>query len=81
MPPTDASTDTGTESAQAGADSTDTLDLRLPDELIGLLAETDEQAARTGRIGGEESATDDLLDGVAAWGPATTEAGVFQLVP
>ncbi|WP_055701430.1 MULTISPECIES: GNAT family N-acetyltransferase [Streptomyces] len=75
MPPTDASTDTdtGTESATTGADGTDTLDLRLPDELVALLAaEGDGAAAMAG---------DDLLDGVARWGPVTTAAGVFQLVP
>ncbi|QEU91400.1 GNAT family N-acetyltransferase [Streptomyces kanamyceticus] len=81
MPPTDASTDAGTASAPAGADSTDTLDLRLPDDLIGLMAETDARAARTGPLGSEESVAYDLLDGVAQWGPATTAAGVFQLVP
>ncbi|MEV5981703.1 GNAT family N-acetyltransferase [Streptomyces sp. NPDC052114] len=73
MPPTDASTDTGTESATAGADGTDTLDLRLPDELVALLAaEGDGPAAVAGN---------DLLDGVGGWGPVTTAAGVFQLVP
>ncbi|MCF3120669.1 acetyltransferase [Streptomyces arenae] len=75
MPPTDASTDTdtGTESATTGADGTDTLDLRLPDELVALLAtEGDGAAAMAGG---------DLLDGVARWGPVTTTAGVFQLVP
>ncbi|MEV0255562.1 GNAT family N-acetyltransferase [Streptomyces sp. NPDC050732] len=72
MPPTDASTDAGTESAAAGADCTDTLDLRLPEELVALLAEGDGHAA---------AVEDDLLDGVGGWGPVTTAAGVFQLVP
>ncbi|MFH8610143.1 GNAT family N-acetyltransferase [Streptomyces sp. NPDC018029] len=72
MPPTDASTDAGTESAAAGADCTDTLDLRLPEELVALLAEGDGHGA---------AVEDDLLDGVGGWGPVTTAAGVFQLVP
>lgn len=72
MPPTDASTDAGTESAAAGADCTDTLDLRLPEELVALLAEGDGHAA---------AVEDDLLDGVGGWGPVTTAAGIFQLVP
>ncbi|MEU7583077.1 GNAT family N-acetyltransferase [Streptomyces sp. NPDC041068] len=72
MPPTDASTDAGTDSVTAGADGTDTLDLRLPDELIALLAEGDGRGA---------AVDDDLLDGVGDWGPVTTASGVFQLVP
>ncbi|MEV7195590.1 GNAT family N-acetyltransferase [Streptomyces sp. NPDC093510] len=72
MPPPDASTDAGTEPAAAGADCADTLDLRLPDELVALLAEGDRRAA---------AVEDDLLDGVGGWGPATTAAGVFHLVP
>ncbi|MFI1595527.1 GNAT family N-acetyltransferase [Streptomyces venezuelae] len=88
MSPTDASTDdgiddgidagidpgrdAGIESTAGGADCADTLDLRLPDELVALLAEGER------RIGG---AQDDLLDGVGDWGPVTTGAGVFQLVP
>ncbi|MEU6768302.1 GNAT family N-acetyltransferase [Streptomyces sp. NPDC046853] len=118
MPPPDASTDAGTESAPESAtessaadraDAQDTLDLRLPDELIALFGtgEPGEQGAaghpgdadeagetRTGEGEGAgvrtadrapapavRSAADDLLDNVADWGPATTSAGVFQLVP
>ncbi|WP_030563104.1 GNAT family N-acetyltransferase [Streptomyces aureocirculatus] len=41
MPPTDASTDAGTEPATAAAtDGEDTLDLRLPDELVALFADS-----------------------------------------
>lgn len=72
MPPTDASTDAGTESTAAGADCTDTLDLRLPDDLVALLAEGERPVG---------TVRDDLLDGVGDWGPTTTGAGVFQLVP
>lgn len=76
-----------------GTDSEDTLDLRLPDELLALFseqAESDEQAVADGTRGRPPgialpaftSATaDDLLDNVAGWGPATTPAGVFHLVP
>ncbi|MFD4632858.1 GNAT family N-acetyltransferase [Streptomyces sp. NPDC058284] len=71
MTPTDASTDAGTEPAAAGADCADTLDLRLTDELVALLADSDGRAA----------VADDLLDGVGGWGPVTTTVGVFQLVP
>ncbi|MEV0114014.1 GNAT family N-acetyltransferase [Streptomyces sp. NPDC050844] len=103
---TDASTDAGTESATDcatgsaiesvtadRADGQDTLDLRLPDELIALLAASGEDGAPSGRIGTDArtadraptrpsaSPVDDLLDGVGDWGPATTDAGVFQLVP
>ncbi|MHC5261805.1 GNAT family N-acetyltransferase [Streptomyces sp. UC4497] len=61
------------------ADFQDTLDLRLPDELLALIAEQD---------GGHRLAPDptaptepDLLDDVGEWGPVTTPSGVFQLVP
>lgn len=113
MPPpptdasTDASTDAGTEpvaepatesSATDRADVQDTLDLRLPDELIALFgasAAPEAPGAYAGRIGTDArtaarapapapaavSSADDLLDNVADWGPATTSAGVFQLVP
>ncbi|MEU6995063.1 GNAT family N-acetyltransferase [Streptomyces sp. NPDC046465] len=72
MTPTDASTEAGTDPAAGGADCADTLDLRLTDELVALLADGDGRAA---------VATDDLLDGVGGWEPATTDAGVFRLVP
>ncbi|MEU3742859.1 MULTISPECIES: GNAT family N-acetyltransferase [unclassified Streptomyces] len=85
-------------SATDRADIQDTLDLRLPDELIALFGANDTavaQGAYAGRIGVDArtadpahtparraaSSADDLLDNVADWGPATTTAGVFQLVP
>ncbi|MCX4987995.1 MULTISPECIES: GNAT family N-acetyltransferase [unclassified Streptomyces] len=64
----------------AGTDSEDTLDLRLPDELIALFAgdsgDGGDNEARDGTAGG-----DDLLDRVGGWGPTATPAGVFHLVP
>ncbi|GGS16890.1 N-acetyltransferase [Streptomyces aureoverticillatus] len=92
MPPTDASTDAGTEPATAGAaDCEDTLDLRLPDELVALIADCGGRTASLtsdGPSGPDRTAAaepdparGDLLDHVATWGPATTDAGVFQLVP
>ncbi|MEU9323638.1 GNAT family N-acetyltransferase [Streptomyces canus] len=81
-------------------DNEDTLDLRLPLELVALFEEgrsgadaatadvaaghghgqrswSDSTAPRASRTPGG----DDLLDGVADWGPVVTPAGVFQLVP
>ncbi|MFH8489792.1 GNAT family N-acetyltransferase [Streptomyces longisporoflavus] len=102
MPPPDASTDAGTETAPESSpadrapserapsdrapadrpDAQDTLDLRLPDELIALFGESDAGGAGSaGSAGSAGGAADDLLDNVAHWGPATTPAGVFQLVP
>ncbi|MFB6957838.1 GNAT family N-acetyltransferase [Streptomyces sp. NPDC056309] len=80
MPPTDAGADTGQAQAtaphrrptEAGADSEDTLDLRLPDDFVALLQEA---------TGTDAPAPADLLDGVGDWGPTLTPAGVFQLVP
>ncbi|MFJ8587946.1 GNAT family N-acetyltransferase [Streptomyces sp. NPDC093595] len=86
MPPTDASTGTGTGTGLSpqprpepdGADTEDTLDMRLPDELIALLA--GEQPLLVDPP--QDTTTDgDLLDGVAGWDTATTPAGVFRLVP
>ncbi|MGW0547949.1 GNAT family N-acetyltransferase [Streptomyces altiplanensis] len=75
MPPPDASTDAGTNSAPRAASSTeDTLDLRLSDELVALFGDD-------GPVTGPPAAGGDLLDTPADWGPVTTPAGVFQLVP
>ncbi|MFF3492362.1 GNAT family N-acetyltransferase [Streptomyces sp. NPDC002795] len=70
---------TRTADGADSADFQDTLDLRLPDELLALLAERD---------GGPRLAPEpavptehDLLDDVGEWGPVTTPSGVFQLVP
>ncbi|MEV2252006.1 GNAT family N-acetyltransferase [Streptomyces sp. NPDC050147] len=79
------------------ADVQDTLDLRLPDELsalFGVSGATEAPGAYAGHIGTDArtavrapvapasaSSADDLLDNVIDWGPATTSAGVFQLVP
>ncbi|MGP4047883.1 GNAT family N-acetyltransferase [Streptomyces sp. 2A115] len=104
MPPTDASTDAGTapfsiadSDTGPGADSEDTLDLRLPDDFLAFFAEEAEAApaARGAAERGEENGTaqgmarpalatptgDDLLDRVGDWGPTATSVGVFQLVP
>ncbi|KUL45584.1 GNAT family N-acetyltransferase [Streptomyces regalis] len=73
----------------AGADSEDTLDLHLPDELVALFAEEatadrgrDQSAAGTAAVPPSLlPICDDLLDGVADWGPISTPAGVLHLVP
>lgn len=65
MPPTDASAD-------------DTLDLRLTDELIARFGEGDPGALAPPAGGGSVGRLVDLPGG---WGPVTTSAGVFQLVP
>ncbi|MDT7841735.1 GNAT family N-acetyltransferase [Streptomyces justiciae] len=71
-----------------GTDCEDTLDLRLPDEFLALIAEeaADAGAAPSGaesraQFGAGGPDRDDLLDGVADWGPVTTPVGVFHLVP
>jgi RimJ/RimL family protein N-acetyltransferase len=79
VPPTDASADTGPSApAPAGAGTEDTLDLRLPDELLTLLRPVDPGPGRRGPAG---DALDDLLDTVADWAPAATPLGPFRLVP
>ncbi|MFD8968540.1 GNAT family N-acetyltransferase [Streptomyces sp. NPDC059568] len=83
MPPTDASADTGAGSGagftpRTGGGTEDTLDLRLPEELIALFGE-DGPTALEPSPGAAPAG--DLLDSPAGWGPAATPAGVFQLVP
>ncbi|GGT43954.1 GNAT family N-acetyltransferase [Streptomyces purpureus] len=84
MPPTDASTDTGTgPHPRPGGEAEDTLDLRLPDDLIAQF--TAGGAVVPGAPGDSRPHTGatelDLLDTVAAWGPATTPIGDFHLIP
>jgi RimJ/RimL family protein N-acetyltransferase len=104
VPPTNASTDAGTAPVTSlgsdtgpNADSQDTLDLRLPDELVALFAEEAEAGGRAERAaendGGEGTAkpgpvtptvaptSDDLLDGVGGWGAIASPVGPFHLVP
>lgn len=79
MPPTDASTDTGAgPTPQLGSGAEDTLELRLPEELLALFRET-EPSADSGEAGA--TATGDLIGTPADWGPAATSAGSLQLVP
>ncbi|MFF5497144.1 GNAT family N-acetyltransferase [Streptomyces aquilus] len=81
-----AGTDLGPVEA-SGTDCEDTLDLRLPDAFLALIAE---EAAADAKPNGAESGArfgaggpdhHDLLDGVADWGPVSTPVGVFHLVP
>ncbi len=83
--------------AGEGTRGEDTMDLRLPDELIALVADDashshgarrrDQDTAQpsvslTAISGTSVFPTEgDLLDGVAGWGPADTIAGLFHLVP
>ncbi|MFC9429067.1 GNAT family N-acetyltransferase [Streptomyces sp. NPDC056987] len=79
MPSTEASTDTGTGPGSPTDEATgDTLDLRLSDELVALLGEGDPMAVTPPS---DDARTGDLLDAPERWGPATTPAGVLQLVP
>ncbi|MFJ2240034.1 GNAT family N-acetyltransferase [Streptomyces sp. NPDC087859] len=71
-----------------GSDSEDTLELRLPDEFLALIANeaSDSGEDRRGEHGetGPGSATRacaDLLDRIADWGSVDTPVGVFHLVP
>ncbi|MFD3523726.1 GNAT family N-acetyltransferase [Streptomyces sp. NPDC058653] len=91
MPPTDASTGTGTTAGTTAGTGTgagpaphpgeaaeDTLDLRLTEDFVGLLGDDEPVPAETSSAGTGESA---LLDFPARWGAAGTSAGVFRLVP
>ncbi|TQK51427.1 RimJ/RimL family protein N-acetyltransferase [Streptomyces sp. SLBN-118] len=79
MSPTDASTDTGAgPPTPLGAGAEDTLDLRIPDELLALFREGKPSADCDES---EAAAAGDLLGTPADWGPAATSAGSLQLVP
>ncbi|MDQ0907136.1 RimJ/RimL family protein N-acetyltransferase [Streptomyces canus] len=94
----DESEDSVARGIGRSTDNEDTLELRLPDELVALFEEgrsradaaTADVAAGHGQRSWSDSTAlhaartpggDDLLDGVADWGPIATPAGVFQLVP
>ncbi|MGW2824634.1 GNAT family N-acetyltransferase [Streptomyces sp. NPDC001443] len=71
-------------------DTEDTLELRLPDELLALIAQegagpclgrSPGGVTGTARPGPYGTTGGDLLGGVADWGPVTTPAGEFRLVP
>ncbi|MFD7442712.1 GNAT family N-acetyltransferase [Streptomyces sp. NPDC059909] len=90
MPPTDSSTDTGPFPApHSGGSTEDTLDLRLPDELLALFGQDglidDRSQAPDARNPGDAADAgldhEDLLDCLASWGTATTPLGSFQLLP
>ncbi|WP_369273836.1 GNAT family N-acetyltransferase [Streptomyces sp. R11] len=75
--------------AGLGADSEDTLDMRLPDEIVAFFAEQpgaagDQSSGADSRLFASDSDlpnVDDLLDHVAEYGPVSTPAGVLHLVP
>ncbi|UUU30442.1 acetyltransferase [Streptomyces sp. CA-210063] len=79
MPPTDASTDTGTASTSSNED---TLELRLSDDFLALLAEDGDLCGGRTEEGQEAlPANGELLDHLADWGPVVTPAGTLHLVP
>jgi RimJ/RimL family protein N-acetyltransferase len=68
----------------AGGHGEDTIDLRLPDELLALIADEASGSQgfwRPGQTTPQPSVSDDLLDRVADWGPTDTPVGLFHLVP
>ncbi|MGK5698168.1 GNAT family N-acetyltransferase [Streptomyces sp. URMC 128] len=75
--------DPGADSG-AGGHGEDTMDLRLPDELLALIADEtsgSQGAERPDETTPQPSLSDDLLDRVADWGPTDTPVGLFHLVP
>jgi RimJ/RimL family protein N-acetyltransferase len=94
---TGVETDAGyTDADIENTDAEDTMDLRLPDELLALIAEEANEAGGSGWGGEQAAATsyapltapraasrtpyEDLLDQVADWGPVSTSVGLFHLV-
>jgi RimJ/RimL family protein N-acetyltransferase len=86
-PGTDPGAGSGTGSAAGSAqDSEETLDLRLPGELLALLAEGSEKPGVDLDEGDvtethPDPVLDDLLGHLPRWGATTTPAGVLHLVP
>ncbi|MFJ5869097.1 GNAT family N-acetyltransferase [Streptomyces parvus] len=75
MPPADASAEPGTAPDGGSTGAEDTLDLKLTEELLALIAE--ERSAGPGRA----TAPGDLLGDPGSWPPARTAAGEFALLP
>lgn len=69
------SDDSGT--SDESDDCEDTLRLDMSPDVLDLFTDEDLTADHTQR----PAPVDDLLDGVADWGPTDTPAGTFQLVP
>ncbi|MGY5051014.1 GNAT family N-acetyltransferase [Streptomyces sp. 900105755] len=88
MPPTDASADTGAVPVHPGRsgpaedsrDCEDTLDLRLSDEFLALVAGTTPDSPGSSSQPGPLDVRD-LLDQVGTWGPIKTPVGLFHLLP
>ncbi|WP_374196200.1 GNAT family N-acetyltransferase [Streptomyces sp. ISL-10] len=87
MPHPEAMTDTGAEEASPpGSGPEDTLHLRLPDEFRTLFhqgAHSSVSRAKQISVSAQDLlvAPADLLDSPADWGPVSTPAGEFHLVP
>ncbi|GGY25756.1 GNAT family N-acetyltransferase [Streptomyces djakartensis] len=85
MPPADPTASTGSAvpvTSDAGGHGEDTMELRLPDELLAFVAEEEPGSDRARKPGHERAeAQDALLDRLGDWGPIDTSAGVFHLVP
>ncbi|GGP68797.1 GNAT family N-acetyltransferase [Streptomyces sindenensis] len=75
MPPADASAEPGTAPDGGSTGAEDTLDLKLTEELLALIAE--DRSAGSGRA----TASGDLLGDPGSWQPARTAAGEFALLP
>ncbi len=75
MPPADASAESGAAPDGGSTGVEDTLDLKLTEELLALIAE--ERSAGSPPA----SAPGELLGDPGTWPPATTEAGEFALLP
>ncbi|MFJ6615675.1 GNAT family N-acetyltransferase [Streptomyces sp. NPDC091289] len=75
MPPADASAEPGAAPDGGSTGVEDTLDLKLTEELLALIAEERNAGAPPASAPGE------LLGDPGAWPPAATEAGEFRLLP
>ncbi|MFJ3299184.1 GNAT family N-acetyltransferase [Streptomyces bacillaris] len=75
-PPPEPRPGTAGPGAGSGTGTEDTLDLKLTEELLGLIGEDRRRAAATG-----SASSGELLTDPGTWPGATTGAGVFHLVP
>ncbi|MDX3609161.1 GNAT family N-acetyltransferase [Streptomyces sp. FL06-04B] len=75
MPPADASAEPGTAPDGGSTGAEDTLDLKLTEELLALIAEERSAGTRRTAVPGE------LLGDPGSWPSARTTAGEFALLP
>ncbi|WP_103534957.1 GNAT family N-acetyltransferase [Streptomyces sp. SM11] len=81
MPPADASAEPGAAPDGGSTGAEDTLDLKLTEELLALIAAERNAERNAGAAQARNRVPHELLGDPGVWQPATTAAGEFGLLP